>query len=413
MTTWPAPQKVSFWTFYRVTLVDSESHRTYPGSSSAPIAPQNDPLCFPTMDAQSKQISVQGRNVRFREQEDFRNFLVDEKIKSLVDGEGCEILNIKDLVPGGTYTFGPSKDGERPTTQTQFRRLLQISGVTPSEEVMNVILKSFASSATLVDTPGQARDLYFEAALLPRSATQIVLQQQGIAVADVFRGSDPSKAVLLHAHRNGRPHILKVATDKSILHEYEVWNSVKTVQQGDAYLVPLEKVEFESAAIEIDDISGGSSAHASVRCGVLMKHYQGTLSQCKIPLTSEVLLRYGRYLYTAVSTLHQAGYCHLDIKPSNVFLFEEACYLGDFGAAVKIGDPIRERTIKYYPNDGDFEAQEETDFYLLAITLLEMFGAIPQASQRSGSYTKQEIHKLIATVETEEVRDFLLSFFAS
>jgi len=98
--------------------------------------------------------------------------------------------------------------------------------------------------------------------------------------------------------------------------------------------------------------------------------------------------------------------CHLDIKPSNIFLFEEACYLGDCGAAVKTGDPIHERTIKYYPKDGDFEAKEETNSYLLAVTLLEMFGTIPPASQRNDSFTKQEIHDLIATVKSEEVRDF-------
>lgn len=358
--------------------------------------------------------------MRFEEQEDLLKFLNDEKRKSLIDSEGYEILNIKSLEDGGTYTLGPSQQLEglqQPpwrTLQTQFRKHLETSGVAASEEVMRIILRNFASSAALIDTPEQARDLYFEAALLPRSATRIVLQQQGISVAEVFRGSDPSKAVLLHAHRNGAPHILKIATEKSIMHEYEVWSAVEaTNQQSDAYLVPLEKVIFEQATIEIDDISGGFSAHPPVRCGVLMKHYQGTLSQCRIPLTVAVLLRYGQYLHKAVSTLHQAGYCHLDIKPSNVFLFEEACYLGDFGAAVKTGDPIHERTIKYYPKDGDFEAKEETDFYLLAVTLLEMVGAIPQASQRNDSFRKQEIHELIATVESEEVRDFLSSFFAS
>jgi serine/threonine protein kinase len=285
--------------------------------------------------------------------------------------------------------------------------------VTATEEVMAVILRHFASSVALVDTPEQASDLYFEAALLPRSATRIVLQQQGISVAEVFRGSDPSKAVLLYAHENGTPRILKIATEKSILHECEVWSAVEaTNQQSDAYLVPIKKCLFESATVDIGDISGGSSTHPAVRCGILMKHYQGTLSQCKIPLTVEVLLRYGQYLHKAVSTLHQAGYCHLDIKPSNIFLFEEACYLGDYGAAAKTGDPIHERTIKYYPKDGNFEAKEETDMYLLAATLLEVFGAIPQASsQRNDSFTKQEIHEYITTVESKEVQDFLSSLF--
>ena len=101
----------------------------------------------------------------------------------------------------------------------------------------------------------------------------------------------------------------------------------------------------------------------------------------------------------------------MDIKPSNVFLFEGACYLGDFGAATKTGDPIRERTIKYYPTDGDFDAKEETDFYLLAMTLLETFGEIPMASERNNSLTKKEIHEAIDTVGNNDFREFLVSLF--
>jgi hypothetical protein len=61
-------------------------------------------------------------------------------------------------------------------------------------------------------------------------------------------------------------------------------------------------------------------------------------------------------------------------------------------SAVKIGEPTRERTIKYFPEDGDFEAKEETDMYLLAMTLLEMYDTIPRASERKDSLTKSEFH---------------------
>ena len=73
-----------------------------------------------------------------------------------------------------------------------------------------------------------------------------------------------------------------------------------------------------------------------------------------------------------------------------------------------------ERTIKYYPKDGDFEAKEETNLYLLATMFLEMFNttSIPQASQRNNFFTKQEIHEYIAKVESsKEVQDFFSSIF--
>jgi hypothetical protein len=280
---------------------------------------------------------------------------------------------------------------------------------------MKVVIKHFASSVHLVDSAEQAKEIYFEAAMLPRSATKIALEQQDISVADLFRGSDPSKAILLQAHEHGEPRFLKIGSASSMQHELQVWEAVAGSASGQhqnaAHLVPLKGVEFISADIQVGDVFGGSSGAPSVRRGILMRHYQGTLAQCKIPLKEEVLLRYGGYLTEAVTSLHRAGYCHLDIKPANVFLFVKECFLGDYGAAVKTGAPIRERTIKYYPQDGDFEAKEETDMYLLAVTLLEMYGSIRQASEREKSLSKAEILDAIRGEQNMNVRTFLLSLF--
>ena len=298
--------------------------------------------------------------------------------------------------------------------QAAFRSLLRECGIDIDEEVMKIIVKHFASRVALVDSAEEAKDLYLEAAMLPRSATKIALQEQDISVAELFRGSDPSKAILLHAHERGDPRILKIGTQGNTQHELQVWNAIATsTDQGQrSHLVPIRELKFQSAAIvHVGNSFGGSSAEPPVRGGILMKHYQGTLAQCKIPLTEEVLLRYGGYLKEAVSAMHIAGFCHLDIKPSNVFLFEKECFLGDYGASARTGEPIRERTTKYYPKDGDFEAKEETDMYLLAMTLMEMFGTIPPASQRQNALTKAEILRAVRAERNENVRNLLLSVF--
>ena len=238
------------------------------------------------------------------------------------------------------------------SSQAGFRNLLREYGIDIDEEVMKVIVKHFAASVALVDSAEEAKDLYLEAAMLPRSATRIALQEQDISVAELFRGSDPSKAILLHAHERGEPRILKIGTPGNTQHELQVWNAIaaSTDQGQRSHLVPIHELKFQSAAIvHVGNAFGGSSAEPPVRGGILMKHYQGTLAQCKILLTEEVILRYGGYLKEAVSAMHIAGYCHLDIKPSNVFLFEKECFLGDYGASVRTGEPIRERTTKYYP----------------------------------------------------------------
>ena len=45
----------------------------------------------------------------------------------------------------------------------------------------------------------------------------------------------------------------------------------------------------------------------------------------KIAQTVQAILRRGHYFHNEISTLHQARYCNLDIKPSKVFLFEGSC----------------------------------------------------------------------------------------
>ena len=57
--------------------------------------------------------------------------------------------------------------------QAAFRSLLRECGIDIDEEVMKIIVKHFASRVALVDSAEQAKDLYFDAAMLPRSATRI------------------------------------------------------------------------------------------------------------------------------------------------------------------------------------------------------------------------------------------------
>jgi len=273
---------------------------------------------------------------------------------------------------------------------------------------MMQVIKHYAASIPLIDEPASAVDLYNTASRIPRSATEILLQKQGISVAQPFAAADPSKAVLLHAFQDGHPMILKVSTPESIEHEAGVMEKIKD-DAGNNCLVIVEEVKFESATIEVTDASGGVSVpHAQVRSGLLMTHFQTTLAQCKIPLSEKVLLRYGVQLKKAIRHMHNNGFCHLDIKPSNVFLLQGNCYLGDYGAAQQIGHEIKEITRNYYPTDFPVSAEKKTDYLLLAKTLLEMYGEIDSPVM---SMTTNDIMAAVQGVQTVAVRDFLLSCF--
>jgi serine/threonine protein kinase len=147
--------------------------------------------------------------------------------------------------------------------------------------------------------------------------------------------------------------------------------------------------------------------------GILMEKYQSSLSRCKIPLRAEVLLRFGKQLRSAISTLHDCGFCHMDIKPANVFISVRSdgatCFLGDYGGATKVGERVREHTLSYYPTDAGDRAKQETDFLLLVVTLLELFGLIPSPPS---PMSVEQIKAKVASVENDQVKTFLNELLA-
>ena len=95
----------------------------------------------------------------------------------------------------------------------------------------------------------------------------------------------------------------------------------------------------------------------------------------------------------------------MDIKPANVFISAGAtCFLGDYGGATKVGEPVREHTTSYYPTDAGRSAKKETDFLLLVVTLLEMSGSIPSPPSPMSA---DEIKSKVSHVEDDDVKIFL------
>ncbi|CAB9529700.1 unknown protein [Seminavis robusta] len=110
------------------------------------------------------------------------------------------------------------------------------------------LIKHYAASIPLIVEPVAAADLYNTASRIPRSATETVLRERGISVDQPFRASDPSKAVLLQAFRDGYPMILKVSAPISINHEIRVMEKIKDDADKNN-LVVIEEVQIESATM--------------------------------------------------------------------------------------------------------------------------------------------------------------------
>jgi serine/threonine protein kinase len=195
----------------------------------------------------------------------------------------------------------------------------------------------------------------------------------------------------------------------SVEHEMVVWQAIELKnQENENYLVSLEKLEFTNEARLEHGLMGGGTrvSHEDIAAGILMEKYQSTLARCTIALTETVLLRFGVQLQTALSVMHSCGYCHMDVKPANIFLEKGDCFLGDYGASTRFGEKVKEYTVGYYPSDAGETAEKETDFLLLAVTLMEMFDCIKSPPV---SMTKAAIKEKVANVENENVKVFLQS----
>ena len=331
-----------------------------------------------------------------------------QKAGILADKDGIGLLDIDFITAeGAPYVFKllQPQRREQEDPQARFRQLAESAAIMVTEAVMKSIVFHFSSQMAVVNTPDQAADLYKRASRIPRSATEIILREEGISVGNIFGGTDTAKSIILEAFDDGKPCLLKIAEEENIDHEMMVWEAITESSGGKKnYLVPIKKLDFKRAKVQVGNLSGGYNDTGNYRTGILMRKYQSTLSRCKIPLTEQVLLRYGEQLKTAISAMHERGYCHMDIKPANIFLWEDDCLLGDYGGATKVGERVREHTMVYYPSDAGSHAKMETDYFLLAVTLLEMFGSV---ASPPGAMTFKEIKSKVDILENQNVKAFL------
>lgn len=120
------------------------------------------------------------------------------------------------------------------------------------------------------------------------------------------------------------------------------------------------------------------------------------------PLPLADALRIARDTAAALAHVHERGVLHRDVKPSNVWLDEQgAAILGDFGAALMLGDPggTTDRsvvgTLAYMSPEqalGD-PVTAATDLYALGAMLYEMTCGTPPGEGRSRARSLQQLHQ--------------------
>jgi Protein kinase domain len=133
-------------------------------------------------------------------------------------------------------------------------------------------------------------------------------------------------------------------------------------------------------------------------CGLLMPKYDRSLfSVPDLVLSEALLLERAQSLLAAVRHMHSVGFIHMDIKEANVFVgFDGSWWLGDFGSAVREGEPITSTTRGLHPELTNWHllskpipAERRYDMFMLVGLLVR------QLDSRSGTHYAEEPPSLV------------------
>ena len=154
-------------------------------------------------------------------------------------------------------------------------------------------------------------------------------------------------------------------------------------------------------------------------CGLLMPKYERSLDAApEVLLPQVVLFSRAKALLDALRHVHAAGFVHMDVKEANVFVDAAGCWaLGDFGSAVREGEPIMSTTRGLHPGLAGWWAaahppllaRREYDLYMAAGLLVRQLDvpAVRLACGDEGPRV-EELRARAARVEHDDLRALLI-----
>jgi len=184
--------------------------------------------------------------------------------------------------------------------------------------------------------------------------------------------------------------------------------------------VPIELIKtdnYDDRVIELLE-RDFTTQRVHIFSGLLMTIYPSTLAHIPQPVQLSYLFTIGNHLFSALQFMHDRHICHLDVKPTNIFLSDiGSVLLGDYGAACEIDHYHGEVSVPYYSlKEFSSKAHPMTDMCLLAITLLEMGGFWPDLHQNhmfipwNMNDLKTAIDRMPNTQQDGDLKIFVLTY---
>lgn len=254
-------------------------------------------------------------------------------------------------------------------------------------------------------SPAHYLELYNRASRRLGSSTKgavvAVDTNRNIVIDGVFL-TPSSTSEFYYAFESGDPCLLKLSKQavgmQMLQREAEVYTRVKqgAPHPGRQYLVPVELVELDDPRPPRHPQSLRSIK------ALKMQIFVRTVEECpNDPRLTELYVKVGQQVLSAMQALHALNLVHCDIKPSNIFVTSDGtALLGDYDAVVEIGRPVTRSTHRYLPEtfraqftSAQLLASPALDYAMLTYTLLECLGLRLTPDL--------EVDRVLATVATE------------
>ena len=259
----------------------------------------------------------------------------------------------------------------------QFISLLKMGHITnPNDKVIGKILTSFFKEmhASMVSVDS-AVAFYRSIKELPSTITMCIVEGQvGVRIMGPLSSEKPK--LFTGRRPDGTAIVVKL-----------LYDSMDDARQLKDRVRELEREAECCKDLALDNESIALVRHEVVDLEVPVEFVSQTRQQGKfkallMPRYVESLARSGVYpvslvareasrITAALKYMHSHGYVHMDVKGDNVFVdFNGAWFLGDFGSACGIGEPIRTSTPIYYHCGMGPVALPKYDWFMLLVLLM-------------------------------------------
>ena len=294
--------------------------------------------------------------------------------------------------------------------------MVSAAGVNVDDAVISVIARSGALSSRMMaaSTKEDALELYADASKVPRSSTRaLVLHNSGVSIDGDMPIGGAQSAMFFHAFEGGVPKVLKVPRNQTAaMQESALYAALAAgAAAPPAALVPVRFLSLRGSHSRLG--MGGDSDSVLLTGGLLMPVYACTLANVPAPYDDGRLLSVLTRLSGALRNIHDAGWLHCDVKPSNIFMDAGGeVWLGDFGSSIQqeeVGRLFRGGTPAFQCADVPCTGSSAFDLACLAVSLLVVRGTLQVGSAPSSGWPVDALRVAMDRVEHAALRTALVA----